>query len=117
MLKPMTDEQRLQATQDRLSAQEYARNNLKTSYADEPYWREQCSKYNIRMPGWWIPSSEVKYLRRAAKKLGVSLDGYVESTGFTNIKQFVAANDKFTALAMVGLLTEWHVENQSAESL
>lgn len=86
---------------------EYARNNLKLDWADENYWRETASKYGLRLPGWWIPSSEVKYIRRACKKVGVEVNDFIDSTGFSNLNQLAANNPTFTALAMVGLLLEY----------
>lgn len=107
MLTPMTDEQR-QAVKDKRSAdQDYAKEHLKTEYMDESYWRDAASKYGLRLPGWWIPSSEVKYIRRACKKLNVDINDFTDSTGFSNLNQLAANNPRFTALAMVGLVLEY----------
>lgn len=103
----MTDEQRQQAKEKRISDQEYARQNYKTEYADEKYWRDAASKYNLRLPGWWLAGKEVKYMRRACKKVGVEISDFIDSTGFINLNQLVANNPRFTALALVGLVLEY----------
>lgn len=106
-LVPMSDEQRQQIKADRIAAQEYARQHLKTEYMDQNYWAETASKYGLRLPGWWIPSSEVKYIRRACKKLSIDVAQFVESTGFSNLAQLAENNPRFTAVALVGLVLEF----------
>lgn len=108
---PMTEQQREEVRLKRISDQEWAKENLKTEYMDENYWRELSSKFSCRLPNWWLPSSEIKYLRRASKKVGIDLQTFVDSTGFPTIKQFVKVNSRLTALCMVGLLLEFHQDN------
>lgn len=107
MLVPMSDEQRQEIKDKRIADQEYAKEHLKTEYMDENYWRETASKYGLRLPGWWIPSSEVKYIRRACKKLGVGINDFTESMGFSNLNQLAANNPSWNAVAMVGLVLEF----------
>lgn len=106
-LVPMTDEQRQAVKDQRVADQEYARENLNISYADEQFWRDKASVFGLRLPLWWIPSSETKYVRRACKKLGIEVADFVESTGFSNINQFVQNNPRWTALSVVGLVIEY----------
>lgn len=108
---PITPEQREQAKQQRLIDQQYAQENLNISYADEQFWRDKASTFGLRMPLWWIPSSETKYVRRACKKLNVDVNDFVTSTGFSNLNQLVKANSKWTALGMVGLCIEFALES------
>lgn len=107
MLAPMNEEQRQAVKDKRLADQQYAKEHLKTEYMDENYWRETASKYGLRLPGWWIPSSEVKYIRRACKKLDIEVGDFLASTGFSNLNQLAENNPRFTALAMVGLVIEF----------
>lgn len=108
---PMTEQQREEVRLKRVADQEYAKEHLKTEYMDENYWRETASKYGLRLPGWWIPSSEVKYIRRACKKLDIDVAQFVESTGFSNLSQLAENNPRFTAVAMVGLVLEFKENN------
>lgn len=104
---PITDEQREQAKQQRLIDQEYARNNLKINYVDQPHWVTLAAKYNSKLPGWWYPSSDIKYLRRIAKKANFDLNLFVDSTGCSNIKEWVNLNSNYTALGAAGSLLEY----------
>ena len=108
---PMTDKQREEVRLKRIADQEYAREHLNTSYADEQYWRDKASTFGLRLPLWWIPASETKYIRRACKKLNIDISGFISSTGFSNLNQLVKANSKWTALGMVGLCIEFAMES------
>lgn len=114
-LVPMTEEQREQIKQKRIADQEYAKANLKLDYADSGYWSEIASKYKLTMPHWYIPASATKYIRRACKKTGVDMDKFIESTGFSNLNQFVNANPTWTAVATVGLVLEF-AENKGDDN-
>lgn len=116
MLVPMTEEQREEIKQKRIEAQEYAKANLKTDYADEKFWKDKGSELGIRFPGWWIKGSEVKYIRRACKKLGVDISEYVDSTGFKNLNEFSAHNPKLNAVCMVGLVIEYYLSRDRSQT-
>lgn len=115
-LKVMTDEQRQAVKDKRLADQQYAKANLYLDSKDEQYHRELGAQYGIRMPSWWIPCSELKYVRRACKKLGVDVAQFVESTGFKNMKEFTQSNAKWTAFSVVGLVIEWYHENTAQKA-
>lgn len=114
-LTPMSQEQREQVRLKRISDQEYAKEHLNTSYADEQFWREKASEFSIRLPMWWKPASDTKYVRRACKKLGIDIKDFVASTGFSNINQFVQNNPRWSALAVVGLCIEYKLGLEAAE--
>lgn len=113
--KPMDEQQREEARLKRVADQEWAKLNLNTSYADEQFWREQSSLFGIRLPMWWKPASDTKYVRRACKKLGIEVAQFVESTGFSNLNQFVRNNPRWSALAVVGLCIEYRLGLESGE--
>lgn len=106
-LVPMTEEQREEIKQKRIADQEYAKANLKTDYADKKFWKDAASKYNLRLPGWWIHSSEIKYIRRACKKLKIDVRDFIESTGFNNLNELAENNPTWNAVSMVGLVLEF----------
>jgi hypothetical protein len=108
--KPMSDSQREEVRLKRIADQEYAKEHLNVSYADEQFWREKASDFSIRLPMWWKPASDTKYVRRACKKLGIDINDFISSTGFSNLNQLVKANSKWTALGMVGLCIEFAME-------
>lgn len=109
-LVPMTDDQRQAVKDQRIIDQQYARENLNISYADEQFWRDKASTFGLRLPLWWISASETKYVRRACKKLSIDTNDFIASTGFSNLNQLVKANSKWTALGMVGLCIEFAME-------
>lgn len=111
-LTRMTDEDRTNAAIKREAAKAWAEQNLLQELADENYWRTTASDYGVRMPLRHAPP-EGKYLKRAAKKLGVDIQDFVKSTGFITLKQFTTANSKWPAYALVGLLLEYHHENKT----
>lgn len=105
-LTRMTDEDRANAAIKRKVDQEWALTNLKTEYEDKALWSELASSYGVKMPLWWKPASETKYVKRAAKKVGVDINLFVQATGFTTLKEFVSANPKLSAVGLVGLYLE-----------
>lgn len=107
---PMTDEQREEVRLKRISDQAYAKEHLILNRPDEVYWKAEASARNIRMPQWHILGTEVKYVKRACKKLGIDVKEYVESTGFKTLKEFAETNHKFNAVAMVGLTIEYAID-------
>ena len=106
-LVPITVEQREESKQKRLKDQQFARENYQITYQDEGFWREKASEYGLRMPSWWVGGSETKYIRRACKKLGVDVNSFVESTGFSNLGELARNNAKWTAFGLVGLVIEF----------
>lgn len=108
--KPISDDQREEVRLNRIADQQYAREYLNISYADEQFWRDKASTFGLRLPFWWIPSSETKYVRRACKKLSIDINDFITSTGFSNLNQLVKVNSKWTALGMVGLCIEFALE-------
>lgn len=106
---PMTEQQREEVRLKRIADQEYAKENLILDRLDEPYWKAEASARGIRMPQWHILGTEVKYVKRACKKLGIDVKEYVESTGFKTLREFAESNSKFNAVAQVGLVIEYAV--------
>lgn len=110
---PMSDAQREEVRLKRIADQEYAKEHLHIKYQDEDFWKERSSFYGFRMPMWWIPASETKYVRRACKKLGVKVEDFVYSSGFSNLNQLVSVNPTWTAFGMVGLCIDYKENNWS----
>ena len=42
--------------------------HLKNDFSDLPHWKELASKYGVRLPSYFQPASETKYLRRYLRK-------------------------------------------------
>lgn len=110
--KPMSDEQRQQAKERREAAQLWASIHLKDDFTDETYWRSLSSEYGVRLPLRHVPGSELKYLKRACKKLNVDVNEFLLSTGFSTLKQFSQANEKWPSWALVGLILEFNHDHR-----
>lgn len=104
---PMTDEQRQAVKEKREASQLWAKENLRDDFADESFWRSLGSDKGVRMPQRHVPGSEIKHLKRACKKLNIEVSAFLESTGFTNLKQLVAVNKTWPSWALVGLILEY----------
>lgn len=109
---PMTEQQREEVRLKRVAQQEWASIHLKDDFSDEPTWRALGSDYSVRFPQRHVPGTELKYLKRTCKKLGLEISTFLESTGFNNLKEFAVANKTWPSWALIGLLLEWHNENQ-----
>jgi hypothetical protein len=105
---PMSQEQREAVRLKRIADQEWAKANLKDDFADEPVWRALGSEYGVRFPQRHVPATELKYLKRTCKKLGLEISTFLESTGFSTLKQLVSANKTYPCWAFVGLILEFH---------
>ncbi len=84
--------------------------NIKTM-VDETHWRELASKYGIRMPQVVCQSDELKYVKRAAKKLDVDISVWVkEVVGGTTLKEIADLNPDIGAVGIMGLFLEAYDE-------
>lgn len=108
---PMTDEQREQSKETRQAKKLLAEQTLKLDYADENHWTTLASKYSVRLPVYYQPSSEIKYVRRVAKNLNIDINDFLASTGYTNVKSLAAANPTWSARAICGILLEFYDDN------
>ena len=108
---PMTQEQRQQAKETREAKKLLAEKTLKLEYADENHWAPLASKYSVRLPVYYQPSSEIKYVRRIAKKLNIDINEFLSSTGYPNVKSLASANPTWTARAICGTLLEFYDDN------
>ena len=110
---PMSDEQREAIRLKRLADQGWAKENLMDNFSDESYWRSLGSDYGVRFPQRHVPGSELKHLKRTCKKLDVEISDFLESTGFSTLKQFTQANEKWPSWALVALILEWNHDNKT----
>lgn len=86
--------------------------SLKQDFLDFNHWKELSSKYSFRLPPYYQPSSQTKYLKRLAKHLGFDIKDYLEDCGATTAKQLVSFNENFPSYAECGLMLEWWDDKQ-----
>lgn len=111
-----TDEERQlhrEKTKETLSAKIEAAKNLQNDFMDKPYWNMLASKYGIRLPRYYIPGSEYKYVKRTCSKIGFELSEYIETTGCRTLKELVQINPTLPSYAIIGGVLEWWDEKQS----
>ena len=114
-LKNITKEERalmLEKAKAKREEKKKAGESLRQNYADENYHRSLASQLGIRMPASYLPNTEVKYLKRAAKHLGVDIKEYLADCGCTTLKQLANMNPQMSAVEEVGLFLEHYKEKK-----
>lgn len=109
-LKNITKEDRalmLEKAKAKREEKKKAGESLRQNYADENYHRSLAKEMGLRMPASYIPNTEVKYLKRAAKHLNVDIKDYLEACGVSTLKKLVAMNPTVTAVEEIGTFLEW----------
>lgn len=88
--------------------------HLKNDFSDLPHWKELASKYGVRLPSYYQPSTETKYLRRLFKKVEMDIQEYLEACGVSTLKQLVKLNPNYPAYAELGLALEYIDETKKS---
>ena len=96
--------------QESREAKKLAGKHLRQEYADKDYHKQLASEAGIRLPQMHIPNTELKYLKRAMKVLGVNPKDYLDECGATTLKKLAEMNPLMTAHEEVGLLLEYAKE-------
>lgn len=89
---------------------EWAKANLRLEWEDMPHWRDLAKKYSFRLPAYYQPGTESKYLKRLLKQHGVDSGFYLqEICGVRAFKELYSLNPTFPAFVEVGLALE-HID-------
>jgi len=115
MLSILTPEQRLEMqakTAATREAKKLAGQHLKQDWADLSFWRETASLAGIRLPISYVPATETKYIRKTLKKLDISIEEWLDVTGFKTLKGFGECNTNSPAFVEVGLALEYWNEKR-----
>lgn len=81
--------------------------HLKQDFLDLSVWKGLASKYGVRLPRYYIPNTETKYLKRLFKTVGVDIQEYLDACGVSTLKQLVRLNPDYPAYAEVGIALEY----------
>ena len=114
-LQDLTTEQRQELREkSRISreAKKLAGQNFKKDFEDLNYWKSLASEAGVRMPSSHIPSSDTKYIRRVASKLGIDLKQYLEYSGVTSLKALGKLNPDWSVVGEVGCILEYWNEKK-----
>lgn len=79
--------------------------DLKRDFSDAGYWRKLAAYYGVRLPPWYVPGSELKYLRRAVAQTGLTQEMLRDGFG-GGVRLLQQNNPNWPAFALVGLLLE-----------
>ena len=86
-------------------------------FEDLPYWKSLASKYGIRLPAYYYPSTDIRVMRKYLKKLGINKDTlkeYLEYCGVNNLQELCSMNPTFPAYAEIGFAMEYLEDNLTA---
>lgn len=93
-----------QAKQEKIA---WAKANLKLDWEDLPHWKSLSSKYGFRLPSYYQPGTETRYLKRLMKHCNVDMNDYLESCGVRTVKELVCLNPTHPAFVFCGFALEW----------
>lgn len=114
-LKELSEEEREQlrvkSAQAREEKKQYALDHLKTSWSDLPIWREMAVRQGTKLPSWYVPGSELKYVKRLFRNSPLDIKDYIADMGCSTLKEMQELNPKANAQAMVGWALEYINEN------
>ncbi len=96
--------------------QDWAAENLKMDWADEPFWRELAKKHGIKLPRSYEPA-KAKFVNRFLKEKGLDKEWYEDQTGFKNGNDEAKANPRMPARAQVGFLLEAYDEELNIQEI
>lgn len=100
-----------QAKQEKIA---WAKENLKLDWEDLPHWKSLASKYKFRLPSYYQPGTETKYLKRLMKHCNIDMNAYLESCGVRTVKELVWLNPTHPAVAFCGYGLEYVDEVKSS---
>lgn len=114
--KVMSDEDRMKSARIKEEKKQWALVNLKQDFEDLQVWKDLASKHSVRLPIYYAAGTEIKFVKRMAKKLGVNIDDFLDSTGFSTLKQMAVTNITWPSYALCGILLEY-VEEVNGEAV
>lgn len=111
----MTNEDRAKSALVKEAKKAWAAGNLRQDFQDIQLWKDLASKRGVRLPIYYAAGAEIKFIKRMAKKLEVDIEQFLDSTGFTTLKQMALANPNWPSYALCGLLLEYSEEVNGEE--
>lgn len=80
-------------------------------FGDERHWKRLASELGVRMPASYLPCSELRYVRRACRKLNFDYVAWFEE----RLTLFPKLNPTWPAYAHLGLVLEAAAEKRGLE--
>ena len=113
-LPPLTEEQK-QLAQVARREKILAGESLRHDWADVDHWRILAKSMGTRLPQSYQPATSTKYIRKIAKKMGVDIKEWIESTGCNNLAEINKLNPNIPAYVMTGWMLEYFDEVLNAK--
>lgn len=98
---------RAKARAARAAQHEWALENLRRDFLDDPNWTELARVRGVRLPRWSNPRTPGS-MRRWLRKLGLSVDWYRDQNGYRTLGEWIKANPRWPLRTFVGLCLEEH---------
>lgn len=80
--------------------------DLRQDFADAPHWRGLATERGVRLPAWYVPGTDARPIRRAARQLGITGAELDSVFGVRTCTALAELNPKYPAWAVIGLLLE-----------
>ena len=90
------------ARQQKIAAYRAKAHLLKQKFPDRRHWQRLASRLKVRMPPEYVPCSELKYARRAIKRVGLDYPAWFDE----KLREFPLNNPTWPAYALIGLILE-----------
>jgi hypothetical protein len=90
---------------------------LRQDFKDAPHWRRLAAEHGVHFPAWYVPGSDARPIRRAARALGITPDELAETFGVRSVVELAKYNPSYPAWAVIGLLLELVAERAAPVSL
>lgn len=104
----ITEEMKQAAQQAKKDKIAYAKEHLDLDWGDdEKHWRELAKKFEFRLPVFYQPNTETKYIKKLFRKVGVDIQLYLADCGITTLKRLNAMNPQEPAFVSIGFAMEW----------
>lgn len=117
-LPTLTQEQRQEliekAQASKLATKEYAEANLKLDYDDDIFWTTKSAEIGVRLPNKYAHGA--KGIRKTAKKLGMDIKDFLDSTGCSSLNELCELNPKWNSRALSGLIIEYYLDNYTKDN-
>ena len=113
----LTEELKQKAQEAKKAKMLFAEQSLKLDWGDESHWKELAKKLNVKMPVWYHPNTNVKFLKRLFKKVGIDIKEYVQDMGYSTLTKMMQDNPHMPAYAEYGFALEYISEKKGSTAI
>lgn len=85
-------------------------------FEDDETWTDLAKRFYVRLPIWKTPPTD-EVMRKWLRRFRVTERGYLDATGYKELKDFSRLNPDWPLRAWVGLLLEYVAEREDARGV